>query len=73
MSKHHDDRPGDTSSGRSDVGGRRAPGPPDDRQTTIIPAVDDAVTADLRDPIDAVKAALDGAPRQREQALSGRR
>nr|WP_308213322.1 transglycosylase domain-containing protein [Mycolicibacter longobardus] len=38
----------------------------------MIPAVDDAVTADLRDPIDAVKAALDGAPRQREQTLSGR-
>ncbi|MGV0625185.1 transglycosylase domain-containing protein [Mycolicibacter minnesotensis] len=40
--------------------------------TTIIPAVDDAMTADLRDPIDAVRAALDGAPREREPALSGR-
>ncbi|MEB3033978.1 transglycosylase domain-containing protein [Mycolicibacter sp. MYC340] len=51
---------------------RRAPVGPDDRHTTIIPAVDDAVTSDLRDPIDAVRAALDGAPPQRERALSGR-
>ncbi|MEB3020043.1 transglycosylase domain-containing protein [Mycolicibacter sp. MYC098] len=51
---------------------RRAPVGPDDRHTTIIPAVDDAVTADLRDPIDAVRAALDGTPPQRERALSGR-
>ncbi|MGB3287267.1 hypothetical protein, partial [Mycolicibacter algericus] len=72
MSKHHDDRPDTGSTGPSEVGARRGPGSPDDRQTTIIPAVDDAVTDDLRDPIDAVRAALDGAPRQREQALSGR-
>ncbi|MEO6792646.1 MAG: transglycosylase domain-containing protein [Mycobacterium sp.] len=45
---------------------------PDDRHTAIIPVVDDAVTADLRDPIDAVRAALDGTPRQRERTLSGR-
>ncbi|CAJ1506460.1 transglycosylase domain-containing protein [[Mycobacterium] kokjensenii] len=38
----------------------------------MISPVDDAVTADLRDPIDAVRAALDGAPRQRDEALSGR-
>jgi membrane peptidoglycan carboxypeptidase len=72
VSKHHDDRSGTATTGPSEVGARRPPAAPDDRQTTIIPAVDDAVTADLRDPIDAVKAALDGAPRQREQALSGR-
>lgn len=72
MSKHHDDRSDGGSTGPSDGGGQRPPAGPDDRLTAIIPAVDDAVTADLRDPIDAVKAALDGEPRQREQTLSGR-
>src|SRR5690625_709523 len=71
VSKHHDDRSEAGSTGPSAVGGQRR-GAPDDRQTAIIPAVDDATTADLRDPIDAVKAALDGAPPQREQALSRR-
>ncbi|MGH3562857.1 MAG: transglycosylase domain-containing protein, partial [Mycobacterium sp.] len=48
----------------------RGPAPPEDRLTTIIPAVTDGTPPDLRDPIEAVKAALDGAPREREQALS---
>lgn len=72
MSKHHDDGFDAGSARPSDAAGRRPPAGPDDRQTTIIPAVDDAVTADLRDPIDAVRAALDGTPPQREQTLSGR-
>ncbi|MCV7277735.1 penicillin-binding protein [Mycolicibacter arupensis] len=72
MSKHHADEPDTGSARSSDAGGRRPPAGPDDRLTTIIPAVDDAVTADLRDPIDAVRAALDGTPRQREETLSGR-
>ncbi|WP_082957237.1 transglycosylase domain-containing protein [Mycolicibacter heraklionensis] len=72
VSKHHDDGSDAGSARPSDAAGRRPPAGPDDRQTTIIPAVDDAVTADLRDPIDAVRAALDGTPPQREQTLSGR-
>ena len=36
--------------------------PPDDRLTTVLPAVRDDTTAHLRDPIDVVKAALDGTP-----------
>jgi membrane peptidoglycan carboxypeptidase len=41
---------------------QRAPGvPPDDRLTTIIPSVRED-TRPLRDPIEAVKAALDGTP-----------
>lgn len=72
MSKHNADEPDTGSARSSDAGGRRPPTGPDDRLTTIIPAVDDAVTADLRDPIDAVRAALDGTPRQREETLSGR-
>jgi membrane peptidoglycan carboxypeptidase len=40
---------------------RRPVIPPDDRRTTIIPSVRDD-TRPLRDPIDAVKAALDGTP-----------
>ncbi|KLO26049.1 penicillin-binding protein [Mycolicibacter heraklionensis] len=72
MSKHHDDGSDAGSPRPSDAGSRRPPAGPDDRLTAIIPAVDDAVTADLRDPIDAVRAALDGAPPQREQTLSGR-
>ncbi|WP_246216617.1 transglycosylase domain-containing protein [Mycobacterium botniense] len=34
--------------------------PPDDRLTTVLPPVCDDSSAQLRDPIDAVKAALDG-------------
>ena len=60
MSRHSDDRP------------EGAPAGPDDRHTTIIPAVEDTVTVDLRDPIDAVRAALDGSAPERERALSGR-
>lgn len=36
--------------------------PPDDRLTTILPPVRDDTSAHLRDPIEAVKAALDGPP-----------
>jgi membrane peptidoglycan carboxypeptidase len=39
----------------------RRPVPPDDRRTTVIPTVRDD-TRPLRDPIDVVKAALDGTP-----------
>jgi membrane peptidoglycan carboxypeptidase len=37
--------------------------PPDDRLTTILPPVRDDAPPYLRDPIEAVKAALDGTPR----------
>lgn len=47
--------------------------PRDDRLTAIIPAVSDDHRADLTDPIQAVKAALDSPPRPDEQPLSGRR
>jgi len=46
-------------------GGRhaaRGPVPPDVRPTTVLPPVRDDVDPKLRDPIDAVKAALDGTP-----------
>jgi len=36
--------------------------PPDDRLTTILPPVRDDTSRDLRDPIEAVKAAMDGRP-----------
>jgi membrane peptidoglycan carboxypeptidase len=36
--------------------------PPDDRLTTILPPVRDDTSGHLRDPIEAVKAALDGRP-----------
>lgn len=45
---------------------------PDERLTSVIPPVDDQTPPHLRDPIEAVKAALDGGPRQREEPLSGR-
>ncbi|WP_370483290.1 transglycosylase domain-containing protein [Mycobacterium sp. pUA109] len=52
--------------------GPRRPVPPDDRLTTILPPVRDDTSRRLRDPIEAVKAALDGgAPRERDQRLSG--
>ena len=42
---------------------RRAEGvPPDDRLTTVLPAVRATTPPHLRDPIDVVKAALDGTP-----------
>jgi membrane peptidoglycan carboxypeptidase len=41
---------------------RRSPVPPDDRLTTILPPVRDDTPHPLRDPIEAVKAALDGRP-----------
>jgi hypothetical protein len=36
--------------------------PPDDRRTQILPPVRDTTPAHLRDPIDVVKAALEGTP-----------
>ncbi|WP_036368793.1 hypothetical protein, partial [Mycolicibacterium austroafricanum] len=45
-----------------DGGVRRAPAP-DDRHTTVIPPVRDGAPPPLRDPIDAVKRALDGGAR----------
>ncbi|WP_425436414.1 transglycosylase domain-containing protein [Mycobacterium numidiamassiliense] len=63
----HADRP--DSADRPDAGARSEPRSgaghrrqvrPDDRQTTILPAVVDPRTAQLSDPIDEVKAALDG-------------
>ncbi|MEN4478155.1 transglycosylase domain-containing protein [Mycolicibacterium cosmeticum] len=41
---------------------RRANVAPDDRQTTLLPPVRNPTEPHLRDPIDVVKAALDGAP-----------
>ncbi len=52
---------------RHSDGGRHRPGaPPDDRLTAVIPVVRDAPPAHLRDPIDVVKAALDGTPAPRQ-------
>ena len=46
---------------------RRAEGvPPDDRLTTVLPAVRATTPPHLRDPIDVVKAALDGTPPPRQ-------
>jgi membrane peptidoglycan carboxypeptidase len=44
---------------------QRSAVPPDDRLTTILPPVRDDTSRQLRDPIEAVKAALDGRPRTR--------
>ncbi len=38
--------------------------PPDDRRTAILPPVRDGAPPPMRDPIDAVKRALDGGPRR---------
>ncbi|HJT91973.1 MAG TPA: penicillin-binding protein, partial [Mycobacterium sp.] len=47
----------------SDAPRHRPPGAsPDDRLTAVIPVVRNAPPAHLRDPIDVVKAALDGTP-----------
>ncbi|MBV9720442.1 MAG: transglycosylase domain-containing protein, partial [Mycobacterium sp.] len=61
---------GPTQSSAGHRGGRRqsrgatprSPVPPDDRLTTILPRVRDDAARPLRDPIEAVKAALDGRP-----------
>lgn len=53
---------------RHSDGGRHRPGaPPDDRLTAVIPVVRNAPPAHLRDPIDVVKAALDGNPAPKQQ------
>ncbi|MEO8815654.1 MAG: hypothetical protein ABI307_04250, partial [Mycobacterium sp.] len=68
MNNQDDDRPdhsvreGSTDAGApggpADAGARRPrPSAPDDRLTTIIPAVTDDDPSDLRDPVEAVKAA----------------
>lgn len=62
MSKEpHDDRPdeSDRPVSRGDGGTRRRI-PPDDRQTTILPAIADDRSPRRSDPIDEVKAALGG-------------
>src|SRR5574337_1887214 len=46
---------------------------PDKDSTRIMPAVIDSTAPDLRDPIEAVKAALNGAPRDDDRPLSGAR
>ncbi|HEU4362250.1 MAG TPA: transglycosylase domain-containing protein [Mycobacterium sp.] len=48
-------------------GGGRPEDTPDDRLTAIIPGVTDDPARDLRDPIEAVTAALNTAPLEREQ------
>ncbi|MHA3024826.1 transglycosylase domain-containing protein [Mycobacterium sp. BMJ-28] len=55
---------GDAEQGHAAAAGarRRANVPPDDRQTTLLPPVRNVTEPHLRDPIDVVKAALDGAP-----------
>ncbi|MGB7868862.1 MAG: penicillin-binding protein, partial [Mycobacterium sp.] len=68
----------DTPNGAGAHGGpKQAPGsprprsavPPDDRLTTILPPVRDDAPDHLRDPIEAVKAALDGRPSSRTSEL----
>ncbi|MBO0680087.1 penicillin-binding protein [Mycolicibacterium sp. S2-37] len=51
---------------------RRPPAPPEDRRTTVLPPVRDAQPVHLRDPIDVVKAALDGTPPQKPPPPPGR-
>lgn len=46
------------------------PQPADDRLTAIIPEISDALPAELRDPVEAVKAALDNPPPADERPLS---
>jgi membrane peptidoglycan carboxypeptidase len=55
---------GQSPHGQSSLGQspQRAAVPPDARPTTVIPVVRDDVDPRLRDPVDAVKAALDGTP-----------
>jgi membrane peptidoglycan carboxypeptidase len=71
---HQDQSAADTPNGSgADRGSRQPSGspqqrsavPPDDRLTTILPAVQDDRPQHLRDPIEAVKAALDGRPSAR--------
>ena len=68
----------DTPNGAGAHGGpKQAPGsprprsavPPDDRLTAILPPVRDDAPDHLRDPIEAVKAALDGRPSSRTSEL----
>jgi len=53
------------ASGRPRQTSRRPAVPPDDRLTTILPPVIDDAPNRFRDPIEAVKAALDGRPSSR--------
>ncbi|MGH3960918.1 transglycosylase domain-containing protein [Mycobacterium sp.] len=78
---------GDNRSRQQPRPGQRRAVPPDDRLTSILPPVTDDRSQRLRDPIEAVKAALDGTgprqpehdpispprPPQRQQPLSDRR
>jgi membrane peptidoglycan carboxypeptidase len=56
------DRPGPDSSGAHLLPSRRHQAPPDDRKTTILPPVTDDRSPGRADPIEVVKAALDGTP-----------
>ena len=56
------DRPGPDGRSAAQGSGRRRPVPPDDRLTTILPPVIDDRSPRRADPIEEVKAALDGPP-----------
>ncbi|WP_370647131.1 transglycosylase domain-containing protein [Mycobacterium sp. IDR2000157661] len=63
--------PADPSRSSSKREGGRRPGrstPPEDRHTAVLPPVREARPPHLRDPVDAVKAALDGTPPPRPPA-----
>ena len=55
-------RPCDACRRRPAAASRAPAVPPDDRRTAVLPPVRDDTPPHLRDPIDAVKAALDGTP-----------
>ncbi|MDR3661144.1 MAG: penicillin-binding protein, partial [Mycobacterium sp.] len=66
-------RPGnDMTRGPAAGGSSGRPGqvPPDDRRTMILPPVGKVDDPRLRDPIDAVKAALDGTKRPSQPPMS---
>ncbi len=66
MNSHDDDgRSGTGAPSGADVRGAPGSAAPDDRSTTIIPEVGGETPPDLRDPIEAVKAALDSVATER--------
>ncbi|GAT08916.1 penicillin-binding protein [Mycolicibacterium novocastrense] len=54
--------PAGQSQHRPSADSRTRPVPPDDRHTSVLPPVREARPPHLRDPVDVVKAALDGTP-----------
>ncbi|WP_442791806.1 transglycosylase domain-containing protein [Mycolicibacterium sp. ND9-15] len=54
--------PADAAQHRPPANPARRPMPPDDRHTSVLPPVREARPPHLRDPVDVVKAALDGTP-----------